>query len=166
MNVRTKTFSLAVITAVALMGCGKEAPPPPPVQAAPTPAPAASAPAAAAPAAAVTATSAAPVASPAPAPAANAAAAPATTATTPAIANKDLAAKSGCLACHAIDKKLIGPAYQDIARKYKASDEAMLIAKVKAGGKGVWGPIPMPPNVAVKDEDIKTLVSWILAGAK
>jgi len=87
-------------------------------------------------------------------------------ASTPAIANKDLAAKSGCLACHAVDKKLIGPAYQDIAKKYKASDEAMLVAKVKAGGKGVWGPIPMPPNVSVKDEDIKTLVNWILAGAK
>ena len=87
-------------------------------------------------------------------------------ASAPAFANKDLAAKRGCLACHAIDKKLIGPAYQDIAKKYKASDEAMLVAKVKAGGKGVWGPIPMPPNVAVKDEDIKTLVKWILAGAK
>jgi cytochrome c len=165
MNLRTKALSLAVIAAVALMGCGKEAPPPPPVQAAPTPAPAASAPAAA-PAAAVTAAPAASAASPAPAPAANPAAAPAATASAPALTNKDLAAKSGCLACHAIDKKLIGPAYQDVAKKYKASDEAMLVAKVKAGGKGVWGPIPMPPNVAVKDEDIKTLVNWILAGAK
>ena len=87
-------------------------------------------------------------------------------AATPALAGKDLAAKSGCLACHAVDKKLIGPAYQDIARKYKASDEAMLVVKVKGGSKGVWGPIPMPPNAAVKDEDIKTLVNWILAGAK
>ena len=77
-----------------------------------------------------------------------------------------LARQSRCLACHAVDKKLIGPAYQDIARKYKASDEAMLVAKVKGGSKGVWGPIPMPPNAAVKDEDIKTLVNWILAGAK
>jgi len=84
----------------------------------------------------------------------------------PAFANKELATKSACLACHAVDKKLVGPAYQDIAKKYKASDEAMLVAKVKAGGKGVWGPIPMPPNAAVKDEDIKTLVKWILAGAK
>ena len=87
-------------------------------------------------------------------------------ASAPVVSSKDLAAKSGCLACHAADKKLIGPAYQDIAKKYTASDEAMLVAKVKAGGKGVWGPIPMPPNVAVKDEDIKTLVHWILAGAK
>ena len=87
-------------------------------------------------------------------------------ASAPAFANKELATKSGCLACHAVDKKLVGPSYQDVAKKYKASDEAMLVAKVKAGGKGVWGPIPMPPNVAVKDEDIKTLEKWILAGAK
>ena len=84
----------------------------------------------------------------------------------PAFASKELATKSACLACHTVDKKLVGPAYQDIAKKYKASDEAMLVAKVKAGGKGVWGQIPMPPNAAVKDEDIKTLVKWILAGAK
>lgn len=160
MNVRTKALPLAVIAAVVLMGCGKEAPPPPPVQAAPAPAPAAVAPAAAVPAASVTA------ASPTPVPAANPAGAPSAVTSAPTLANKDLAAKSGCLTCHAVDKKLIGPAFKDIANKYKASDEAMLIAKVKAGGKGVWGPIPMPPNVAVKDEDIKTLVNWILAGAK
>lgn len=160
MNVLTKTLPLAVIAAVVMVGCGKEAPPPPPVQAAPAPAPATVAPAAAAPAAAVTA------ASPTPAPAANPAGSPAAMASAPALAGKDLAAKSGCLTCHAVDKKVIGPAFKDIANKYKASDEAMLIAKVKAGGKGVWGPIPMPPNVAVKDEDIKALVNWILAGAK
>ena len=84
----------------------------------------------------------------------------------PAFANKDLATKSGCMACHAIDKKVVGPSYQDVAKKYKAADEAKLVAKVKAGGSGVWGPIPMPPNAAVKDEDVKTLVKWILAGAK
>jgi cytochrome c len=163
MNVPTNSIFLAMIAAIVLVGCGKEGPPPPPVQAAPTPAPAAGAPAAAAPAPAVTA------AAPAPAPAAKpetAPAVPAAPVSAPASASKDLAAKSGCLACHAVDKKLIGPSYQDIAKKYQASDEAMLIAKVKAGGKGVWGPIPMPPNPAVKDEDIKTLVSWILAGAK
>jgi len=163
MNLRTKTLPLAVIAAVALMGCSKEVPPPPPVQAAPAHAPAAVTPVAAAPAASV---AAAPAAAAPAAPAANPAATPATTASTPALAGKDLAAKSGCLACHAVDKKLIGPAYQDIARKYKASDEAMLVAKVKGGSKGVWGPIPMPPNAAVKDEDAKTLVNWILAGAK
>ena len=85
---------------------------------------------------------------------------------TPALANKDLATKSGCMACHAVDKKLVGPAYQDVAKKYTAADEAKLVAKVKAGGSGVWGQIPMPPNAAVKDDDIKTLVKWILAGAK
>lgn len=171
MNLPTKALSLAVIAAVALIGCSKEAPPPPRVEAAPTPAPAAAAPAAvapvaAAPAAAVTSDSTAPAVSPGSAATANPAAAPAAMASAPTVAGKDLAAKSGCLACHAVDKKLIGPSYQDIAKKYTASDEAMLIAKVKAGGKGVWGPIPMPPNAAVKDEDVKALVSWILAGAK
>ena len=84
----------------------------------------------------------------------------------PAFANKDLATKSGCMACHAVDKKLVGPSYQDVAKKYKPADEAKLVAKVKAGGAGVWGPVPMPPNAAVKEDDIKTLVKWILAGAK
>jgi len=85
---------------------------------------------------------------------------------TPAMANKDLATKSGCMACHAVDKKLVGPSYLDVAKKYKASDEAMLIEKVKKGGSGNWGQVPMPPNAALKDEDAKTLVKWILAGAK
>jgi cytochrome c len=81
---------------------------------------------------------------------------------------KDLATKSACMACHAVDKKLVGPAYQDVAKKYAGDKtaEAKLVDKVKKGGSGVWGPIPMPPNAAVKDEDIKTLVKWILAGAK
>ncbi len=87
-------------------------------------------------------------------------------ASAPAFANKELATKSGCMACHAVDKKLVGPSYQDVAKKYKASDEAMLVTKVKTGGKGNWGQIPMPPNAAVKDEDLKTLVKWVLAGAK
>jgi cytochrome c len=76
-----------------------------------------------------------------------------------------LAQKSGCLACHSIDKKVIGPSYKDIAAKYKGDKgaEAKLIAKVKNGGSGVWGPIPMPPNTPhVKDADIKTVVQWIL----
>ena len=76
-----------------------------------------------------------------------------------------LAKNSGCLACHAVDKKLVGPAYKDIAAKYRNNKgaEAALIKKVKAGGKGVWGDIPMPPNSHVKDDDIKTLVQWILS---
>jgi cytochrome c len=82
-----------------------------------------------------------------------------------AAANEELARKSACLACHTVDKKLVGPAYKDIAAKYKGQKdaEAKLIEKVKKGGSGVWGPIPMPPNTAVKDEDIKTLVKWVLA---
>lgn len=87
-------------------------------------------------------------------------------ASAPAFANKDLATKSGCMACHAVDKKLVGPAYQDVAKKYKAADEAMLVDKVKKGGKGNWGQIPMPPNDKLKDEDLKTLVKWVLGGAK
>jgi len=87
---------------------------------------------------------------------------------TNAMANADLAKKSNCLACHTADKKLVGPAYQDVAKKYAGNKgaEAMLIAKVKKGGVGTWGNVPMPPNANVKDEDIKTLVKWILAGAK
>lgn len=79
-------------------------------------------------------------------------------------ASDDLAKKHNCLACHMIDKKSVGPAYKDVAKKYKgqADAEAKLIAKVKAGGQGVWGPVPMPPNPAVPDADVKTLVQWII----
>jgi cytochrome c len=77
---------------------------------------------------------------------------------------KQLAQKYNCLACHAEDKKLVGPAYKEVAKKYKgdAGAETKLIGKVKAGGSGVWGAIPMPPN-NVPDADIKTLVDWVLA---
>lgn len=81
-------------------------------------------------------------------------------------AGKALAQKSGCLACHSVEKKIIGPAYKDVAAKYKGDKgaEARLIEKVKKGGSGVWGPMPMPANSPqVKDEDIKTLVEWVLA---
>lgn len=83
-----------------------------------------------------------------------------------AAAAKALAQKSGCLACHSVDNKVLGPAYKDVAAKYKADKgaEARLIAKVKAGGSGVWGNIPMPANSPqVKDEDIKTIVQWVLS---
>jgi len=72
--------------------------------------------------------------------------------------------KDGCAACHAVDKKLVGPAYVEVAAKYKGDKDAAtkLAAKVKAGGQGVWGPVPMPPNAQVSDADIKTLVAWIL----
>jgi len=86
-------------------------------------------------------------------------------AASPAFANEALTKKSACTACHAIDKKLVGPAYKEVAAKYKgnAKAEALLIEKVKKGGVGAWGQVPMPPNAAVKDEDVKTLVKWILA---
>ena len=80
-------------------------------------------------------------------------------------ADEALAKKHNCLACHTVEKKVVGPAYEDVAKKYrgKAGAEAMLIQKVKKGGGGVWGPIPMPPNTAVPDADIKKLVEWILS---
>lgn len=83
----------------------------------------------------------------------------------PAIADQNLAASKGCMACHQIGMKVVGPAYKDVAAKYKGDAEApaRLAAKVKAGGAGVWGPIPMPPNAAVNDADIATLVAWILS---
>jgi cytochrome c len=85
-----------------------------------------------------------------------------------ASAELDLAKKSNCMSCHTVDKKLVGPSYQDVAKKYAGNKDAVktLSAKVKAGGKGVWGEVPMPPNANVKDADIETLVKWILAGAK
>lgn len=83
-------------------------------------------------------------------------------------ASEELAKKYNCLACHQMDKKLVGPAYQDVAAKYKgqADAPAKLAAKVKAGGTGVWGQIPMPPNPTVPDADITALVTWILGMAK
>jgi cytochrome c len=89
-------------------------------------------------------------------------------ASAPAMADMALAKKSNCMACHMVDKKMVGPSYQDVAKKYAGDANAAknLAAKVKAGGKGVWGQIPMPPNANVKDADIEKLVKWILAGAK
>jgi len=84
---------------------------------------------------------------------------------TPAMANLALAQKNNCLSCHSVDAKLVGPAYKDVAKKYAKDKgaEARLIAKVKAGGAGVWGQVPMPPNTQVSDADVKTLVKWILS---
>ncbi|GGX84985.1 c-type cytochrome [Vogesella alkaliphila] len=84
---------------------------------------------------------------------------------TPAFANLQLAQKYACVACHSVDKKLVGPAYKDVAKKYAGdkSAEAKLVAKVKAGGSGVWGPIPMPAHPQVSDADLKTLVKWVLS---
>ncbi|NOX42596.1 MAG: c-type cytochrome [Gammaproteobacteria bacterium] len=76
-----------------------------------------------------------------------------------------LAKKSGCLACHSIDKKVVGPAWTDVAAKYKgdASMKEKLVGKIKAGGKGVWGQVPMPPySPRVADADIEALVGFVL----
>jgi cytochrome c len=76
----------------------------------------------------------------------------------------ELAKAKNCYSCHAMDKKLVGPAYKDIAAKYKGNKEAQgtLAKKVIGGGSGVWGPIPMPPN-PVKEDEAKLLVEWILS---
>jgi cytochrome c len=86
----------------------------------------------------------------------------------PAWASLDLAKKNACMACHAADKKLVGPAYQDVAKKYSSQkDAAATLAKsIKAGGSGKWGPVPMPPQAALSDADATTLATWILSGAK
>ena len=83
----------------------------------------------------------------------------------PAQADEAMAKKHNCLACHTVDKKLVGPAYKEIAKKYAGQKdaEAKLIDKVKKGGAGVWGQIPMPPNSAVPNADVKALVKWILS---
>lgn len=78
-------------------------------------------------------------------------------------ADEALAKAKNCLACHNVDKKVVGPSYKDVAKKYTAKDEAMLVEKVLKGGKGSWGPVPMPPNATVKPEEATKLVKWILS---
>ena len=83
----------------------------------------------------------------------------------PAFADQALATAKNCMACHAVDKKLVGPAYIEVAKKY-AGDKAAadkLAAKVMKGGSGVWGAIPMPANPQVNDAEAKKLVAWILS---
>ena len=84
---------------------------------------------------------------------------------TTAHANEKLAQANNCMTCHAVDKKVIGPSFKDVAAKYKGDKgaEAKLVQKVKAGGKGVWGEVVMPPNPQLKDEDAKALVSWVMS---
>jgi cytochrome c len=81
-----------------------------------------------------------------------------------ALADEALAKKHNCTACHAVDKKMVGPAYKDVAKKYKGQADAAvkLAEKVKKGGSGAWGAVPMPPNANVPDGDIKVLVAWVL----
>ena len=87
-----------------------------------------------------------------------------TAACVPAMADLALATAKNCMACHAIDKKLVGPAYKDVAAKYAGQKDAVdkLSQKVLKGGAGVWGPVPMPANAQVTEAEAKTLVQWVL----
>lgn len=83
---------------------------------------------------------------------------------TSALASEELAKSKGCLTCHAVDAKLLGPSYKEVAKKYagQADAESKLADKVIKGGTGVWGNIPMPPNARVTPDEAKQLVHWIL----
>ena len=83
----------------------------------------------------------------------------------PAFANADLAQKKSCLACHATDKKLVGPSYKDVADKYAGQKDAVakLAEKIQKGGVGAWGQIPMPANPQVSADEAKTLATWVLS---
>jgi cytochrome c len=83
----------------------------------------------------------------------------------PASASEALAKQHACFACHAVDKKLVGPSYKEVATKYRSDSgaEAKLADKVKKGSQGTWGQVPMPPNASVPDGDARALVKWILS---
>ena len=84
----------------------------------------------------------------------------------PVQASEELAKKHSCIACHVVKgAKTVGPAYADVAKKYAGQKdaEAKLVEKVKKGGTGVWGQVPMPPNTAVPDADVRALVKWVLS---
>ncbi|MGE4243242.1 c-type cytochrome [Ramlibacter sp.] len=82
----------------------------------------------------------------------------------PALADADLAKARNCMSCHAVDKKLVGPSYKEVATKYAGQKDAAdkLAAKMIKGGSGVWGPIPMPANPQLNDADAKKLAAWVL----
>ena len=86
------------------------------------------------------------------------------TASLPAMADMALASAKNCMACHAVDKKLVGPSYKSVAEKYagQAGAADMLALKIMKGGAGVWGPIPMPANAQVNPEEAKKLATWVL----
>ena len=83
----------------------------------------------------------------------------------PALADLALATSKNCMACHAVDKKLVGPSYKDVAAKYKGDKTAVdkLAAKIIKGGSGAWGPVPMPANPQVNEADAKKLAAWVLS---
>ncbi|NML45193.1 c-type cytochrome [Ramlibacter sp. G-1-2-2] len=83
----------------------------------------------------------------------------------PALADQALATAKNCMACHAIDKKLVGPAYKDVAAKYAGQKDAVdkLANKIMKGGSGVWGPVPMPANSQVNEAEAKKLAAWVLS---
>jgi len=83
----------------------------------------------------------------------------------PAFANADLAQKKNCMACHAVDKKLVGPSYKEVAAKYAGQKDAVakLTQKVLKGGSGVWGAVPMPANSQVSEAEARQLVQWLLS---
>jgi len=88
----------------------------------------------------------------------------ATVFTSPAMADLALAGSKNCLACHSVDKKIVGPAYKDVAAKYAGDKSAVdrLAAKIQKGGAGVWGPVPMPANPQVSEAEAKKLAAWVL----
>lgn len=83
----------------------------------------------------------------------------------PVHANEELIKKNGCANCHAQDRKIVGPSWKEVAAKYKGDAKAAdgLAEKVKAGSKGVWGQVPMPPQNKVSDADLKLMLAWVLA---
>nr|ALV86681.1 cytochrome C' [uncultured bacterium 51] len=89
----------------------------------------------------------------------------ASAASMPALANADLAQKKNCMACHATDKKLIGPGYKEVAAKYAGQKDAAdkLAQKIVKGGVGAWGQVPMPANPQVSEAEAKQLATWVLS---
>ena len=82
----------------------------------------------------------------------------------PVMADQALATQKNCMACHALDKKLVGPAYKEVAAKYASDKSAVdkLATKIMKGGSGVWGPVPMPANAQVNEAEAKKLAAWVL----
>lgn len=84
------------------------------------------------------------------------------------VSAESLMKKSDCFACHSVKKKIVGPAYADVAKKYKGDKEAVakLTKKVKEGGSGNWGAVPMAAHPAISDADLKAMVEWVLKQKK